>query len=417
MWVQDKSRCGGRRCHGWLQLKIVMADFSDFVAFPTGGILTWNRSFIRAAHERGGVSIGLIGWARDVRSEKRESQVRVGPGHCLFTPVGEGPSSGLIPDKLRFLARPLRWRWAIAQHKSVDWYYCHSAEGVLAVAAIAKGARIALHLHGATNGVGISRFAWGRRRSMLALYEATILRRALGRANAVIATVSLQDFHELSRSQHIRAGVPLLRTTAMTNITAQWRRGSKRLANGSALRLVCVGRLVEMKGVDLLLGTVKVLRTRGFECHFDVVGEGTERQRLTSLAADIGIADCVRFHGDLRHDDALAVVDQADVFVSGSRKEGFSNALLEALALGVPAVVSDVGSAREVVIGGRTGYVVSDYTPEAFADAISEVASRDGAMSEDCQGVAAAYRGEHVVAQVLEVLRSGLNQTAARGAA
>jgi len=87
-----------------------------------------------------------------------------------------------------------------------------------------------------------------------------------------------------------------------------------------------------------------------------LAGDGGERAKLEALAAPMG--DAVRFLG--HRDDMATLYGAADLMVLPSFKEGFSNAVLEAMACGLPPVVTDVGGNAEALADGREGIVVAD---------------------------------------------------------
>lgn len=104
-----------------------------------------------------------------------------------------------------------------------------------------------------------------------------------------------------------------------------------------------VGRLVEQKRYDRLVRTLAELP----EVHAVLVGAGEERETLERLAREAGTAD--RLHLAGHRDDPDPALDAMDLFVVCSDREGLSNAMLEALAAGVPVVSTDVSGAREAL--------------------------------------------------------------------
>ncbi len=103
-----------------------------------------------------------------------------------------------------------------------------------------------------------------------------------------------------------------------------------------------VGRLVKVKGVDLLLKAFARLNRP--DAVLVIVGDGPERKDLERLAAHLGIPDRIVFTG--WREDAAKLVAIADVFVLPSLSEGLPQSLLEALAHGVPCIVSDIPQLR-----------------------------------------------------------------------
>src|SRR5512138_3128380 len=109
-----------------------------------------------------------------------------------------------------------------------------------------------------------------------------------------------------------------------------------------------VGRLVHVKGVDVLLGAWRQLPDELRSCSLLlVVGDGPEAFDLKRLADKYGIAATTRFAG--RQDDVLDYYHASDLFVLPSRSEGLPNALLEAMSCGLPVVCSSVGGIPDMV--------------------------------------------------------------------
>lgn len=130
-----------------------------------------------------------------------------------------------------------------------------------------------------------------------------------------------------------------------------------------------VGRLVEVKGVDVLVRAARHL-PQGW--HVDIVGDGPEREKLRVMAEDCG-AD-VRFHGWLdRNDPRLAqMFNNAGIFAFPAFGENFPMVLLEAMAAGRAIVAADGGGAREVV--GDAALLVPPHDVEALGRALRELA-------------------------------------------
>jgi L-malate glycosyltransferase len=124
-----------------------------------------------------------------------------------------------------------------------------------------------------------------------------------------------------------------------------------------------VGRLEPVKGVSRLLAAWSAA-PRDKDLALLIVGDGPLRGDLERQAAASGIGASVRFLGS--HADVRPFYEIADVFALPSESEGFSNALLEAMAAGLPVVASDVGGNRDVVEHGVDGLLV-EWEPPATA--------------------------------------------------
>jgi glycosyltransferase involved in cell wall biosynthesis len=129
-----------------------------------------------------------------------------------------------------------------------------------------------------------------------------------------------------------------------------------------------VARLARQKRIDRLLHSLALLPP---ETHCVVAGGGGRLERLRTLADELGIGARVHFVG--HRDDTGTVLATLDLFVTASDSEGLSNAMLEALACGVPVVstpVSGAEDALEPLPDGRGPGVVAGWEPEELAAAI-----------------------------------------------
>jgi glycosyltransferase involved in cell wall biosynthesis len=125
--------------------------------------------------------------------------------------------------------------------------------------------------------------------------------------------------------------------------------------NGGPLRVLCVARLIERKGQHHLIEAVKRLTDEGVDMTLDLVGTGDAQVAYQALAQSSGVADRVRFVGYVRREEIAARYVAAHVFVLPSYNEGMSVATLEAMAAGLPVVVTRTGGTVELVEEGVNG--------------------------------------------------------------
>jgi len=128
-----------------------------------------------------------------------------------------------------------------------------------------------------------------------------------------------------------------------------------------------VARLDPVKRLDVLLQAMKSLR----DVYAVIVGDGPEQARLRALAKRAGLAGRVYFAG--QQEDVLPWLAALDVFVLSSDWEGMPNAVLEAMAAGLPVVATAVGGVPEEVVDGVTGLLVPPRDPDALAQAIAHL--------------------------------------------
>jgi glycosyltransferase involved in cell wall biosynthesis len=128
-----------------------------------------------------------------------------------------------------------------------------------------------------------------------------------------------------------------------------------------------VARLDPVKRLDVLLEALASLPN----VNAVIVGDGSERAKLMALSDRLELEGCTHFAGQQEH--VLPWLAAMDVFVLSSDWEGMSNALLEAMAAGLPVVATAVGGSPEVVIDGVTGLLVPPRDPEALTQAIARL--------------------------------------------
>ena len=175
-------------------------------------------------------------------------------------------------------------------------------------------------------------------------------------------------------------------------------------------RAVTVGRLDPIKDQLTLLKAARLVCNRKPGFRLDIVGDGPSRPELEALRAELGLGEAVAFRG--YQEDVRPFLSAADFFVLSSISEGISIALLEAMAAGLPAVATDVGGNREVILQGETGLLTAPQDAEALADAMLEIQSVPGAlprMSRSAQTrVEAAFNLRHVVRRYEDLYRQCL---------
>lgn len=149
--------------------------------------------------------------------------------------------------------------------------------------------------------------------------------------------------------------------------------------------LLSLGALIPRKGHHIAIEALAALP----DATLLIAGEGPERAALVSLAARLGVASRVRLLGSVAHDDLPALIAAADAMALASSSEGLANAWIESLACGTPIVVTDAGSAREVVTSAAAGRIAARH-PAAFAAAIRALLA-DPPSREAVAATAAGY--------------------------
>jgi glycosyltransferase involved in cell wall biosynthesis len=169
-----------------------------------------------------------------------------------------------------------------------------------------------------------------------------------------------------TRARRIYNGLDLGRIRAMAQ---------GRAPREGPIRIGHVGRLVEQKNqARLIEALARARRESGLDLRLDIVGNGPLLPELRQRARDAGVADAVVFRGALTRDAVYGCLADWDAFVMPSAFEGFCNALVEAMAAGLPVAVSDIDTLREVAGADALRFDHDD--PAAIGAALVELAQR-----------------------------------------
>jgi glycosyltransferase involved in cell wall biosynthesis len=140
--------------------------------------------------------------------------------------------------------------------------------------------------------------------------------------------------------------------------------------------VLAVGRLVPEKNYPMMFRAVRRLRERCPGLRTAIAGWGRQEEKLRELRTALGLEDCVELLG--RREDVADLMAAADVFAMSSNSEGFSNALLEAMWVGLPVVSTRVNGAVEIVRDGENGFLVDVGDEAALSGAIGRLLSDGG---------------------------------------
>jgi len=158
-----------------------------------------------------------------------------------------------------------------------------------------------------------------------------------------------------------------------------------------------VGRLSREKGHPCLLEAARSILGEHPAARFMIVGDGPARGQLEQQARSLGINAAVIFAG--YQADVAGFLGASDLFVLPSLREGTPNALLEAMALAKPVVVSRVGGVPEIVQDGETGFLVPPQDPDSVAQAVLAL------MRDSNRAAAMGQRARQVIEQDFSVQR------------
>jgi D-inositol-3-phosphate glycosyltransferase len=154
----------------------------------------------------------------------------------------------------------------------------------------------------------------------------------------------------------------------------------RKIGYGSGRLLLFVGRLERLKGVEVAIRALALLRDRQHDdVRLLILGEDSheadesEKERLKAIASEVGVRDRVDFVGSIAHHELPYFYAAADVCVMPSYSESFGLVALEAQACGCPVVASGVSGLRSVVRDEVSGYLIDEHDPAAYAERIGRL--------------------------------------------
>lgn len=141
-------------------------------------------------------------------------------------------------------------------------------------------------------------------------------------------------------------------------------------------RLLCMGALVPYKGVDLLLRAVAMAQQRGGECVVEIVGDGSEKQRLQGLSRQLGLEKSVKFHGFISDSALDSIIESSDVLVCPGIAEPWGIRINEGIQSGLAVVASDRLGASELISASGAGILFRSGDLGELSEAIRVLAQQ-----------------------------------------
>ena len=153
-------------------------------------------------------------------------------------------------------------------------------------------------------------------------------------------------------------------------------------------------RITARKGINYLIEALSILVPRYPDIFLHILGDGNEKDNLIALAQKINLGDHIQFLGRIPREKTMPYYQEASLFVLPSLNEGMSNAMLEALASGLPILATETGGTEELVKNGENGYIVKMKDAEDLAQKI-EIILKDEEL-RDRMGLASRQKAQEM---------------------
>jgi len=186
----------------------------------------------------------------------------------------------------------------------------------------------------------------------------------------------------------------------------------------SSFILACtVGRLEEEKGIDYLIEAVNIIINNREDSNimnikFIIVGDGSLKNELENLTKEKGLQKYFYFVGFKSINEVYEIMASCDMFILPSRYECFPYTILEAMAVGLPCIVSNVGGNSELVDNGVTGYVIASGDIQALAKTVTKLVNNKNLrikFGEDARIKINVFSIESMIKKTWEIYREVLD--------
>jgi phosphatidylinositol alpha-1,6-mannosyltransferase len=181
--------------------------------------------------------------------------------------------------------------------------------------------------------------------------------------------------------------------------------------NNEVLQLITVGNLTQRKGQHNVIKALPLLLKAYPNLIYHCVGIPTKRNQLMELAKSLNVADQVQFHGQLSEDKKLSLLQQSDIFMMLSEQtstgdvEGFGIAILEANALGLPAIGSLNCGIEDAIKTKESGLLVDPHDTRQIVSAVQDIITNRNQYSQQAKAWSTHFTWDKIGAKYLEVLR------------
>ncbi|MCX7993043.1 MAG: glycosyltransferase [Fimbriimonadales bacterium] len=367
--------------------KLILAYAGDFAEYPMGGVLEYTKNFSRYAP----VELYCVGITTDPELPLRQwTTVKIKEVERPFLPLlyvdDEKQRRSRIPLNFKFLNALKRQKAEFLRMGAA--IYIQRAEHGLAF--MHDDVPLFFNTHGQSaffeQWKSHPLFRWRAFRAWFARMEARVIARAQG-----VFTISPADYEyyvnkfpqHAEKIHYTPLGIEIDEYTPPTE------------REEGAPQILFVGRLDASKGLELLIAGFARFRARFPDATLTIVGGSHDfnpvETEVRNAIQQNGVSDSVVMTGLLPRAAILPYYHRADVFVMTSLWEGLPTALLEALACGVPAVVTNAGGMPAVVRDDVSGYVLTERDPTRLADLMERAYLNRERLSLEARRTAEQY--------------------------
>jgi glycosyltransferase involved in cell wall biosynthesis len=360
-----------------------------------GGTGTVNRALLERFAQVPWLEIDLITSALGRQAEEEQFAERI---RILKVPVNnQNIHHSSNRELLTYTARALPL--ALKLHRAMPYDFCF-AWCTVPAGGVALALRRSIDLRYIVRVSGPDIPGFEARYAKLYPFLKPVIRAVWHGAETVVA--KCQGEADLIRAQDSKARISLVPNGVDLEAFAP----GPAIPDNGPLRLLCVARLIERKGQHHLIKAVRQLVDQGIEVTLDLVGDGDAQPTYEAQAQELGLEGRVNLLGYVPREEIAQHYATAHVFVLPSYNEGMSVATLEAMAAGLPVVVSRTGGTTELVEVGITGFTFAWADVDQLSHHLRLLATDRGrarAMGQAAHAHSARFSWEAAASRYLEM--------------
>jgi glycosyltransferase involved in cell wall biosynthesis len=244
-----------------------------------------------------------------------------------------------------------------------DVIHVHLFESLMVASHLKFHGHLVVHFH--DNMVQFENFSWRTvltKRAFTNFLEKQIILRKLGKRNVTYLGISTHTFEFMDKVLPLNSRKKKLLNAINTKLFDT----TKDIVKKN--ELTTIGSLVPKKAQQIAIQTIAELIKRGISVRLNILGEGSEKNKLQQLTKELNLEENIQFHGNV--DDPERYLMQSLIYIHTAIYEPFGLVILEAMAAGLPVVCLDGKGNRDLIREGENGFMIWEQAPKLLADKI-----------------------------------------------
>ncbi|MEM4522381.1 MAG: glycosyltransferase family 4 protein [candidate division WOR-3 bacterium] len=349
--------------------RFILIECCNFENFPVGGQLLFAKQIMKVYKEK----VALVGLTSSLNDKIGVWQEKEFDGkNYLFLPVKFVKVSykkPIIPLRLQCLFALLKHRRKILE-LGINKVFTQCPEALFVISSL-NFANICYNAAGLNNPLKASRYKWAR--LFTRIFEVFFYRN-LRKAKLILASADEEEIEKFkSKKPWYLYHVPIYHFPTRVNTDIFKPRDMKECRkilnlDPNKLIIVTVGRISKVKGWDFLLETLSLIKEKKPNVLLVFVGDGEDKNKLIDYSSNKGLQNNIIITGAIDASTVSLWINAAELVWVGSTLEGWSLAMLEAIACGKPIVSTNVSGAKDLIVPWKNGFIVEERNPQYFAE-------------------------------------------------